>query len=66
MKLFNLGSDSHHQQIYRYKVQIPTRKNKKKLETRIITFIGKDLERLLDFYYIPYEKLDKENKYGKN
>lgn len=59
MKLFNLGNSSHNQNIYKYKVQIPTRKNKKKLETRIIMFVGKDLERLLDFYFIPYEKLGK-------
>lgn len=43
--------------LYRYRIMIPSKLNKKKLVPKIIYFTTKDLKLLLDFYGIPYEEI---------
>lgn len=43
--------------LYKYKVLLPSRHNKKKLVPTIFYFTNKDLERLFDFYGIPYDRI---------
>lgn len=43
--------------LFKYRIMIPSKLNKKKLVPKIIYFTTKDLELLLDFYEIPYEKI---------
>ena len=47
-------------QLNRYRVKIPVN-GKDKLKERTVSFTNKDLEYLLDYYDIPYKKLDNTN-----
>ena len=48
----------HFEKYYKYRVKIPNEKGK--MVIREIIFTTKDLERLFDYYKIPYKKVEEK------